>query len=61
MFRGAMKSLNPVFRAGRQIDVYRRPRHPYPRRTVACLRHDPDRVAAAGFEPVLVPPELAAH
>lgn len=56
-----MNSLNPVFRVGRQIDVYRRPRHPYPRRTVACLRHDPDRVAAAGFEPVLVPPELAAH
>nr|WP_263731262.1 ABC transporter ATP-binding protein [Cellulomonas sp. SG140] len=32
-----------------------------PRRSVACLRHDPDRVAAAGFEPVPVPAELAAR
>lgn len=30
-----------------------------PRRTVACLRHDPSRVEAAGFTPVPVPPELA--
>ncbi|GCD20662.1 dipeptide/oligopeptide/nickel ABC transporter ATP-binding protein [Cellulomonas algicola] len=30
-----------------------------PRRTVACLRHDPARVEAAGFTPVPVPPELA--
>lgn len=32
-----------------------------PRRGVACLRHDPEAVAAAGFEPVPVPPELAVR
>lgn len=31
-----------------------------PRRSVACLRHDPERVAAADFEPKPVPEELAA-
>ena len=30
-----------------------------PRRRVACLRHDPEAVAAAGFAPVPVPPELS--
>ena len=30
-----------------------------PRRSVACLRHDPERVVAAGFEPRPVPEELA--
>ncbi|QAY72712.1 ABC transporter ATP-binding protein [Agromyces protaetiae] len=30
-----------------------------PRRSVSCLRHDPERVAAAGFEPKPVPVELA--
>ncbi|WP_350348441.1 ABC transporter ATP-binding protein [Agromyces sp. G08B096] len=30
-----------------------------PRRRVACLRHEPERVAAAGFEPREVPGELA--
>ncbi|WP_051681921.1 ABC transporter ATP-binding protein [Cellulomonas sp. HZM] len=30
-----------------------------PARQVACLRHDPARVEAAGFEPVPVPPQLA--
>ncbi|WP_394553541.1 ABC transporter ATP-binding protein [Agromyces sp. MMS24-JH15] len=29
-------------------------------RAVACLRHEPERVAAAGFEPKPVPEELAA-
>ncbi|WP_127794933.1 ABC transporter ATP-binding protein [Agromyces sp. LHK192] len=28
-------------------------------RSVACLRHEPERVAAAGFEPMPVPEELA--
>jgi peptide/nickel transport system ATP-binding protein len=28
-------------------------------RTVACLRHDPAAVAAAGFTPQPVPPQLA--
>lgn len=31
-----------------------------PRRSVACLRHDPARVAAAGFPPAEVPAELSA-
>ena len=30
-----------------------------PRRSVACLRHDPATVAAAGFEPQPVPVELS--
>jgi peptide/nickel transport system ATP-binding protein len=30
-----------------------------PRRTVACLRHTPELVAAAGFEPKPVPPQLS--
>ncbi|RHA37682.1 ABC transporter ATP-binding protein [Cellulomonas rhizosphaerae] len=30
-----------------------------PRRSVACLRHDPARVAAGGFAPVPVPDQLA--
>ncbi|WP_426594134.1 ABC transporter ATP-binding protein [Cellulomonas sp. McL0617] len=32
-----------------------------PRRQVACLRHDPAAVAAAGFQPVPVPVELSVR
>ncbi len=32
-----------------------------PRRSVACLRHDPDAVVAAGEEPAPVPAELSAQ
>ena len=32
-----------------------------PRRSVACLRHDPAAVAAAGFEPQPVPVELSVR